>query len=629
QALSGIPGLTLQDVGGRGEGSFTIRGSTLRQVGVYIDDIPVATAYRNDYDFNNVMVFDAESIDVSKGYSSTLLNGGFGLAGVLNVKTHKPTRPLEFKAQYLNYFDRQGDDQGRFFGVRVGSKQELFYFQVSAVQDQQDFFTLSKSFRPGYFENGGRRGNSDFRNRRLNVIAGLTPSDKVDITFGTVLQDFVKGQPVSAEADPNFTFLGTGFGAAGGTRLWRWPIYRTQRYYANIDAEVAEKTRVQFLAYYDKHIDMVESYAALIKEKPANHLILSDSGYEQYVAGLRGRFTRELTPNHKISWSIGFRELSHKEISKNRTTLRHYVSERIKEKYWDLGGEYSYKPTANLTAVLGLSYSRRTPRVVDKFSSNLNSMVPIENSAMERNDLFDWQLGLFYDLYSDQQIFFTYARKSRFPAMWERFQRANTPSYNQALSIDLKPEKADHFEIGYRGSYDGWLKFATSAFYSTINDKITMVSVNFNTFRYAINVDKAVTYGLELGLEAIVNKYLTIGGSVSFMDWETETQERRDKLLTYAPKVQGSLFTVFSPMENLSFTAEANARSAFYCSTDLDDARNKAPGFLTADLKLSYDYNEHLTFELGARNIFDKNYYYAYYTPRPGRTFFLGLTGNY
>ncbi|MDR1608058.1 MAG: TonB-dependent receptor [Deltaproteobacteria bacterium] len=627
QALSGVPGITQLEVAGRNETAFSIRGSTTTQVGMYLDDIPVATAYRNQFDFNNVLVFDAETIDISKGYSTPLLNGGFGLAGILNVKTHKPTRALEFKAQYKNYFDRQGDDQGRFMGVRIGTKQDLFYLQVSAVQDEQDFFRLSKNFSPGYFEKGGRRVNSDYRNRRLNAILGFTPTEKIDIMFGTILQDFVKGQPITAQAeiDPNYTNLGNGFGQYGGTRLWRWPEYETKRYFVNANMDVGEKTHIQLVAYLDKHKDMIESYTRLIGKKPAAPQN-GDSGYDQYTSGIRGRFDHQINPSHKISWSVGYRKLSHKEIRDSDGVM----SEHIQEHYWDLGGEYSYKPIEALTAVLGLSYSRRTPDIVDKMRTNSNVMIPLRDQDMDSNDLFDYQLGLFYDLPNTHQIYLTYARKSRFPSMWERFQRDRySATFDDAMSFDLKPEKADHFEVGYRGVVGGWLKFSTSAFYTTTKDKITMVSVDFNSSRFGKNIDKATVYGLEAGVELILNKYVTTGASLTVMDWKTDTSARSDSLLTDIPKTQGSIYAVVSPMNNLSITAQANMRSDFYISSDPDNANCKAPGFFTADLKATYDINEYLTVELGAKNIFDKNYYLAYYYPLPGRSFFLGLTGNY
>ncbi|MDR2140625.1 MAG: TonB-dependent receptor, partial [Deltaproteobacteria bacterium] len=492
--------------------------------------------------------------------------------------------------------------------------------QVSAAQDEQDFFTLSHNFSSGFWQKEGRRVNSDYRNRRLNVIAGLTPTEKIDIMFGTILQDFVKGQPPVAEKDPPNNYFGTGFGPTGGERLWRWPIFRTERYFVNANADLTDTTHVQLVAYLDKHKDLVESFTRIVDRK-AHDKLPADSGYNQYTSGIRGRVDHQFNQAHKLSLSVGYRVLSHRD--QNNDVI---MTEHIKEHYWDLGAEYSYKPIDRLTAVLGLSYSERTPDIADKKLRGIGPMLSLPKSETQSEDIFDWQLGLFYDLFDDHQVFLTYAKKSRFPSMWERFNRSNR---NDLLSFDLKPEEADHFELGYRGTVGGWLKFTTSAFYTDVKDKITMISVDYNTFRYAKNLDKVETYGVEAGVEMNINQNITLGGSLSFLDWKVQTKVRDQSLLMNAPKTQGSFYAVVSPMEKLTFTAQANARSSFYTETDPDEKHDKAPGFLTADLKATYDINDYLTAELGARNIFDKDYYYTYYMPQAGRTFFLGLTANY
>ena len=89
-AMQGVLGVYQQTSSGCNEGTISIRGSNRYQVGMYIADIPVATAYRNEWDANNAMLWDMESIEVSKGYSSPLLTSNNNLAGVINLRTAKP-----------------------------------------------------------------------------------------------------------------------------------------------------------------------------------------------------------------------------------------------------------------------------------------------------------------------------------------------------------------------------------------------------------------------------------------------------------------------------------------------------------------------------------------------------------
>ena len=48
EAVKGVPGVFQGESAGRGEDTITIRGSSRYQIGMYVDDIPVATAYRNE-----------------------------------------------------------------------------------------------------------------------------------------------------------------------------------------------------------------------------------------------------------------------------------------------------------------------------------------------------------------------------------------------------------------------------------------------------------------------------------------------------------------------------------------------------------------------------------------------------
>lgn len=53
EAVKGVPGVFQGESAGRGEDTITIRGSSRYQIGMYVDDIPVATAYRNEWAADN------------------------------------------------------------------------------------------------------------------------------------------------------------------------------------------------------------------------------------------------------------------------------------------------------------------------------------------------------------------------------------------------------------------------------------------------------------------------------------------------------------------------------------------------------------------------------------------------
>jgi iron complex outermembrane receptor protein len=631
-ALKGEPGVTLDQSSGRGESTITIRGSNRYQVGMYVDDVPVATAFRNEWDLANSMLFDMESIEVSKGYSSPLLAANSGSAGVINLRTHKPSQPLELLAKYRNSFDRAMADQGRMYGIRLGTRQQLFYLQAAAFEERRDFFTLPGSFTPGFLEDGGRRNNSDFKNSRINLIAGFTPTDNIDIMVGYVKQDFDRGQPFNA-VERNL--LPTNINASGTYmalgRRWRWPVYETERFYLNAEAGIGDRADIKLLAYYDKHRDKADSY----DDWPVNgHVDLltpyvGDSLYDQFTKGAQLRLGYEFTPAHRLEVSAGWRRLSHKTIREYNVSPGvpgDYLREHFVEDYLDFGAEYTAKPVDSLTLVVGTSWTKVTPQTeLVRTSANAN-FTSMRNLSQTGTKLWNWQLGAFWDFTPSNQLFATLARKGRMPTMRERFQRTNDLPANP----ELGPEKVTHYEIGYRGKPLPWLEAVASVYHSDYSGKIDSLS---NPTRW-VNINSTKIWGLEIGAQARLGEMVEAGLSLSLLDGKHKEPTSTDPIIFDTPKYHGTVWASITPMAGLVITPQIDFQGPYKTDATVFGPTNQViyfstGGYVTADLRVTYDLGEHLTFEVGAKNIFDKLYSYSWYYPQPGRNFYLGVTAKY
>jgi iron complex outermembrane receptor protein len=674
EALKGSLGVYQQISGSRGESYLSIRGSSREQVGLFIDDIPIASTYRNEWDANNFMLFDLDSIEVSKGFSSPLLSSNSGLAGVVNLRTAKPVKELEFSAKYLNFFDRNLDDQGRLFAASVGTKQDLFYLKTSVAYKGQDFFTLPSSFTPGINEDGGRRENSDSKNKALNIIAGWTPTDDVDIMFGFMRQSYEKGQPFDAAQNSR----SPGEAEGGPTQQWdkyvRWPEYETERYYVNGNVNLSEKAHLKAVAYYDGHKDTSSSYSDTTLSKPFYARNYKQAGtYDQFTAGGQLTFDYTFNPANKLAVSAGYRRLSHKQYQEGLDfpNSNKPLDMHATEDNYDFGAEYTLKPMEPLTLVFGATYTYLTPKTLMERQRPPGNSPPtnpsdgswgmwrpmFESDEPGNQGLFDYQIGAFYDLTENHELFATFAHKSRFANMRQRYGRINditvpsgdTLSDEEKLLIgtpsspDLKPEKSFNYELGYRGLIQDWLKINASLYYREVSDVFASKDVYTSDKHYygsTINADKAKFHGFELGAEAFFSPHLSAGLVFNYLDWTLDTINTKatdNTLLTGLPKFTSTVYAVVSPLEGLSIIPQINMSSNFYWSEaelasnnrDPQGLYKESPGFATADLKVVYDLNEYLTFELGAKNLFDKEYAYSAYYPEPGRNFFLGVTGRY
>lgn len=625
-AVKGEPGMRVDTSGRRAsEGTISIRGSSRYQVGMYIDDVPVATAWRNEFDASNYLLYDLDSIEITKGFTSPLLGTNNGLAGVVNMRSAKPTEKIEAKARYINFFDRDFSDQGRMVAASVGSRQEKFYFKVTGILDEQDYFLLPNDFTPGRYEDGGRRDNYNARNRSIHALAGWTPNDRVDIMFGFVRQIYEKGEVFNAARGD----VGFNLNSQGTRYVFNFPDYSTTRYYMNANFQLTDKLHLKAVAYYDDHVDRSDT----IDSQGINEHWFAPTRYLQYTAGGNVRADYTFNDMHQVSASVGYRRLSHEHEEdygkkygpgyQNAILARKYV-----EDYTDLGGEYTFRPIQPLAFTIGGSYNHVKPKqmleAVD-MTNQPNVMENIKEGVLgESNHLTSWQLGAFYDITENHQVYATFARKARFASMRERYSRGSV-----FMGSTVDPEHANHWEIGYRGVICDWLQINSSIYYSSYKDKI-MQGTAPNNLPYHYNLGRVKFYGFEFAAEGIVNDYFRFGANFSVVKGDNVDRTNNDWHLTNLPTVTSTLYAVIQPTEKLSIIPQIDICSKFYRETNRERGfYTKSPGFVTADIKAVYDVNDHFTVEAGARNIFDKEYAYSAYYPQQGRNFFLGITAKW
>ena len=261
----------------------------------------------------------------------------------------------------------------------------------------------------------------------------------------------------------------------------------------------------------------------------------------------------------------------------------------------------------------------------DKADSYKNGNVAHTDMSGLSTDLFTWQIGAFYDIRKNDQVYATVARKSRIGTMRERFMGQRNGVTITPSNSDLKPEIALHYELGYRGKPIDKLKLNTSMFYSDYKDLIVSTK-DAGGNSYFTNADKAGIFGIEMAAEYLFNPGLSAGMTYSYMDWDTRGSSA--DYITFTPKHSGSAYLVFSPVEHVSIIPELYVTDHFYSSSSTGDDV-LSPGFATFNLKAIYEPEDNYSFEVGVQNLFDKNYYYTYGYPQAGMTLFAGMTVKY
>ena len=142
KAFDYLPGVEIEHIAARNEAGIRVRGFTTRgQVPFYVDGIPISVPYDGYVDFNRFLTSDLAELEVTKGFSSSLL-GPNALGGTINLVTNEPVKKYEGEALIGT-----GSGNALLSSLRLGTRWEHFFVQGSLDWAQQDYIPLSGNFQ--------------------------------------------------------------------------------------------------------------------------------------------------------------------------------------------------------------------------------------------------------------------------------------------------------------------------------------------------------------------------------------------------------------------------------------------------------------------------------------------------
>jgi len=161
-ALKDVPGLNVVQTGGPGGAtSIFIRGANANQTKVFIDGIDATDPASGSFNFEHVLTWDIERVEVVRGPQSGLY-GADAIGGVINIITKKGSGPAQFA----------GSLEGGTFGTlnqnaRVSGSAERFdyYFDFAHFHTSDTPVTPSDLVPPGRSVQGDAYDNKTFSAR--------------------------------------------------------------------------------------------------------------------------------------------------------------------------------------------------------------------------------------------------------------------------------------------------------------------------------------------------------------------------------------------------------------------------------------------------------------------------------
>lgn len=626
EALNLLPGATIQNFGARNEQMIMIRGFDVKHVPLFIDGIPIAVPYDGYVDFSRFTTFDLSEIEVSKGLASPLL-GANTFAGAINLVTKKPTKELEGEVG-AGFFS----GNGRTEYINLGSNQGSYYVQASASKTQRDTYPLSDDFTPvrTINEDGGDRNNAYAKDDKLNLKVGFTPNSTDEYALNYIRQNADKGVPPDVAAN----LAGRGF--------WQWRYWDKQSLYFLSKTDFGNwylKSRV----FYDKFQNSLAIYTNNGLYNTYNGTSGNPSWYDEYTKGASLESGVKLTTDNTLKTAVHYKIDDHQEGGANQAAVY-----EMKDTISSLGIEDTHTFSKALQLTVGTSYDREaidTAQNTQYGKPNTNyyndslgvsqntttgyttsqefahgdtsSFNPIIKLEGKIDESFSWYGGI--------------SGKSRIPSIKDRYSfKFNTFVPNPNLDV----EKTINYEVGGTKSF-GNASFSGALFYADVNDYIQSAYIplwykngaTYTQQQQLQNVGKVTQKGFEFSTVYAPIESLSLEGSYTYLKMTNEVDESQK--ITDVPKEKLIATVSYTPIENVTWLSTYEYDAERYAATgttgtapNTKNVYNTTGCISVWNTKVILRATKALSVDVGINNIFDRNYYYGYNFPEPGRIVF-------
>ncbi len=594
EALSIVPGVTLQKSGARNEQQVRVRGFDNRQVPVFYDGVPIYIPYDGNLDLGRFLTSNLASLEVSKGYTS-LLQGPNQMGGSINLTTSKPKEPLEASMGYRQGWSR-GSDNAFDADASLGIKNDSGYLQVSGSQLKQRFAGLPRSVDNPVAGENGRRANSASDDKRGIVKVGFTPRESDEYTFTYIKQDGEKQNPPYAGASSQMP------------RYWQWPEYDKESYYYQGTTKLGDMFTLKSRAYHDTFKNTLLMYNSLsdLKQGKGNY-----SHYDDYTDGAGLQLSADLRERDQLAFAAHWKEDVHREKGDRSAPY-----DRYEDRTWSLSSEYQWAVDDRWDVVAGISYDWRDSLGAMKHENN-GSITHYDDN---NQSAFNWQAMAKYHFDNRDDIALSFSDRSRFPTLKERYTTSR-PAFGQVALVNpnLKAERAHSIDLTYNGYLSDSWGYEASVYYNRVSDAILAQNIDANTVQNR-NSGRVDYTGFDLGIKGQIVEEVKIGLSYGLI--HSDVKDKDVGKITGLPTQTVIGWITYTPWQPLSLTLSEEARSSSYSNTD---GSQRAAGFAVTNLRADYHIVKGLSVNASVNNLFDTAYAYSEGFVEQGRNFWTGI----
>lgn len=514
-ALKRQPGVDvqrLQEVGGAmDDDSIKIRGFGARRILVTIDGRPLntpGTAGGYFIDWTTIPLNNIQRIELIKGVSDPRY--GNTLGGVINLVTKKPQSQPKFELQGgLGNFNTI---TGNFYH---GWKPGVFEYTVSG----------------GYSSSSGYLRNGNFRIKNINTYAGLNLPWQGKVFANVQFLSVTKGFLVNNRLSKNFdSFLynsnnGSRFPASDGDIMYggmgAYPedgsFWTKDRIVLDVNYEQKVTDQGLFKARFWKNWGQREAYNTRMNLNRVFH----KKWFDDASYGADGSY-RHTLKNHTFTLGVDywrFLDRGDKLFSddfryKNPAAVKqngNYVNSEILGLY--IMDDIKFKEKFILTPGLRYSWMEAKPGSAGRADPDL-----ITESLTQ--DGVSPSLKFTYLMGPDSLAYFSVSRALRLatpPEYYWHYTQDNEPYSSFFRNSTLRKEDGVLLQGGIKYNLGGKTSLELSPYCYIVNDFIHFDLINF----VAYNIDRAVLYGVEVGVSQKLPWGFTVFGNYTFQRSKT------------------------------------------------------------------------------------------------------------
>ena len=556
-----------------------------------------------------------DRVDIIKG-ATGLLSGSGEPSATVNLIRKKPTR--EFKASVTasagswdNYrtegdisgpLNEDGSVRGRFVGVyqdadsyrdHASKKNDVFYGIIEADLTPDTLFTFGMDYQnikprgsswtgnPYYFSNYTK---TDF-SRSFNPATDWSRRDvQAQSTFASLEHRFandwkVKGT-LTQQTNDHDTQLASASGGmpdpvTGKGMFFYWGKWEGHRVQNTADINATGP----FSLFGREHELVVGATSQSSRQTGATFDASQVGAVPGSIFDWSGDYPKPYFPKNG-------------KYEKNQNQNSAYIAAR-------------FKPTDDLALILGSRLSDYQYNDTYKYYVQSARFSDNKTTSKQHGKVTPYA-GVVYDLNETYSAYASYT--SIYKPVTERSKSGTT----------LAPTEGNSYEIGLKGEYfDGRLN-ATAAIFRTEQKNLAVVDgIDAANETYYKSVDGATTKGFELELAGELMPDWNVMAGYTYAQTKTEDGGRLYgyPLETTKPENVARLFTSYrlpGVMNKVTVGGGVNWQSPFYgriyneSKSDYDIIEQQS--YALVNLMTRYEYNEHLTFNLNANNVFDKKY---------------------